>query len=83
MKLIIKNLKQVPHNVEVSSDEITVKDLKKEIEKAHGFDADHLKLLYNGVVLDDTKTLKSYEIKDEYVIIMMNTKAKVQNVPKP
>ena len=82
MKLIIKNLKQVPHNVEVSSDEITVKDLKKEIEKVHGFDAEHLKLLYNGVVLDDTKTLKSYDIKDEYVIIMMNTKAKIQNSQK-
>ena len=82
MKLIIKNLKQVPHEVEVSSDEITVKELKKEIEKVHGFDSDNLKLLYNGVILDDTKTLKSYEIKNEYVIIMMNTKAKVQNVSK-
>ena len=82
MKLIIKNLKQVPHNVEVPSDKITVKELKQEIEKAHGFDADHLKLLYNGIVLDDSKTLESYEIKEEFVLIMMNTKAKVQNVPK-
>ena len=82
MKLIIKNLKQVPHNVEVPSDKITVKELKQEIEKAHGFDADHLKLLYNGIVLDDSKTLESYDIKEEFVLIMMNTKAKVQNVPK-
>ena len=82
MKLIIKNLKQVPHNVEIPSDQITVKELKQEIEKEHGFDANHLKLLYNGIVLDDSKTLESYEIKEEYVLIMMNTKAKVQNVPK-
>ena len=79
MKLIIKNLKQVPHNVEVENEKVTIKDLKLEIEKEHGFDANHLKLLFNGVVLDDTKTLESYGIKDEYVIIMMNTKAKPKN----
>ena len=82
MKLIIKNIKQVPHIVEVPSDKITIKELKQEIEKVHGFDSNNLKLLYNGVVLDDTKTLESYQIKEEYVIIMMNTKAKVQNVHK-
>ena len=82
MKLIIKNIKQVPHIVEVPSDQITVKELKQEIEKVHGFDANNLKLLHNGVVLDDTKTLESDKIQDEYVLIMMNTKAKVQNVQK-
>ena len=79
MKLIIKNLKQVPHNVEVANEKVTIKELKLEIEKVHGFDANHLKLLFNGVVLDDTKTLESYGIKDEFVIIMMNTKAKPKN----
>ena len=83
MKLIIKNLKQVPHEVEVPSDAVTVKDLKVAIEQKHGFDSNHLKLLFNGVVLDDTKTLASYNIKDEYVIIMMNTKIKPKNVPVP
>ena len=38
MKIIIKSLKQVEHNVEVASDEISVKDLKNEIEKVYGFD---------------------------------------------
>ena len=33
MKLIIKNLKQVPHEVEVSSDEITVKELNTKTDK--------------------------------------------------
>ena len=82
MKLIIKNIKQIPHIVEVPSDKITIKELKQEIEKVHGFDSNNLKLLYNGVVLDDTKTLESYQIKEEYVLIMMNTKAKVQNIQK-
>lgn len=83
MKLIIKNLKQVPHEVEVPSDAVTVKDLKVAIEQKHGFDSNQLKLLFNGVVLDDTKTLASYNIKNEFVIIMMNTKIKPKNVPVP
>jgi hypothetical protein len=33
MKLIIKNLKQVPHDVDVSSMDITVKELKNEIDE--------------------------------------------------
>ncbi len=80
MKLIIKNIKQVVYNVEVESDKLTVLDLKKEIEKAHGFDSNLLKLLFNGVVLEDTKTLENYKIKEESVIIMMNTKTKPKNV---
>ena len=81
MKLIIKNLKQVPHEVEVPDTSVTVKDLKVAIEKAHGFDAIHLKLLFNGIVLEDSKTLDSYNIKEDFVIIMMNTKIKPKNVP--
>ena len=82
MKLIIKNLKQVEHNVEVSSDDITVKQLKNEIEKVHGFDSNQLKLLYKGIVLDDSKTLKEYDIKEESALIMMNTKVKPKNIPQ-
>ena len=80
MKIIIKNLKQVVFEVEMSSLQSTVLDLKKEIEKTHGFDSTLLKLLFNGVVLDDTKTLEFYKIQEESVIIMMNTKIKPKNV---
>ena len=76
MKIILKNLKQVPYNVELESDKNTIKDLKKEIEKLHGFDANLIKLLHNGKVLEDEKTLENYKIKEENVIIMMNTKPK-------
>ena len=83
MKLILKNLKQVQYNVEVESEKITVKDLKKEIEKDHGFDSNLIKLLHNGKVLEDEKTLEEYKIKDENVIIMMNTKPKVNPNSQP
>ena len=82
MKINIKNIKQVEYNVEVSSDSITIKDLKNEIEKVHGFDSNQLKLLYSGSVLDDSKTLQSYNIKEDSVIIMMNSKVKPKNIPK-
>lgn len=83
MKIVVKNLKQVEYNVEVESDKNTVKDLKDAIEKAHGFDANQLKLLHNGKVLENEKTLEDYQIKDENVVIMMNVKvkAKVDNPP--
>ena len=82
MKLIIKNLKQIEHNVEVSSDNITVKQLKNEIEKVHGFDSNQLKLLFKGVVLDDSKKLQEYNITEGSGLIMMNTKVKPKNIPQ-
>ena len=81
MKLILKNLKQVQFNVELESDKKTIQDLKNEIEKIHGFDAAQLKLLHNGRILDNAKTLEEYQIKDENVIIMMNTKPKQKEQP--
>ena len=81
MKIIIKNLKQIQYNVEIESDQKTVKDLKNEIEKAHGFDSNLMKLLHNGVVLSDENTLASYNIKDENVVIMMNSKPKQKPNP--
>ena len=81
MKLTIKTLKQVEYKVEVPDDKITVLDLKNEIEKVHGFDAQVIKLLYNGAVLDNAKTLADYKIGNEFVLILMNNKVKPKNVP--
>ena len=80
MKLIIKNLKQVSFNIEINIENPSVLDLKKEIEKTNGFEATQLKLLFNGVILEDSKTLEDYKIKDESTIIMMNSKVKPKNV---
>ena len=76
MKIILKNLKQVKYEVELETEKNTIKDLKKEIEKLHGFDANLIKLLHNGKVLEDHKTLEDYKIKEENVIVMMNIKPK-------
>jgi UV excision repair protein RAD23 len=80
MKLVIKSLKQVPYDLEVESDQTTVLDLKKEMEQSHGFDHTSMKLVFNGSILDDTKTLASYNIKESNIIVMMSSKAKPINV---
>ena len=76
----MKTLKQVIYNVEISSEKSTILDLKKEIEKSHGFDSSTLKLLFNGVVLDNSKTLEDYKIQEESIVIMMNSKIKPKNM---
>jgi UV excision repair protein RAD23 len=78
MKLTIKTLKQISYTVEVQA-EALVSNLKEEIEKSHGLDSKSIKLLYNGVVLDDKKSLSEIGVKDGHVIMMMNCKAKPQN----
>lgn len=83
MKIILKNLKQMQYIVELESEKNTIKDLKNEIEKLHGFDSAQIKLLFNGKVLADDKTLEEYQIKNENVIIMMNTKLKAKENPQP
>lgn len=76
MKLIIKNIKKVEYNIEIPDGSILVKELKKEIETQHNFDSQSLKLLYNGVVLEDNKLLTDYGIKSGHVILMISSKAK-------
>ena len=84
MKLKLKNLKQQEFDIEVESDKKTIKELKLEIEKAYGFDANLIKLLHSGQILDDAKTLEDYKIKEGNVIIMMATKKKqVEQPPQP
>ena len=74
MKLTIKSLKQVPYEIEVENDSLSVKDLKIQFEKLHGFDHSSLKLVFNGVILDDSKKLSDYNMKEGNVIVMMNIK---------
>ena len=84
MHLLLKNLKQQEYQIEIESDQKTVKDLKLEIEKVHNFDSSCIKLLHSGVVLEDAKKLEEYKIKEGNVIIMMLLKPKkVEAKPEP
>ena len=83
MKVVVKTLKQVQYNVEISSEKSTILELKKEIEKLYGFDSYTLKLLFNGKLLEDSKTLKEYNIKEDSNLIIMNSKVKPINIGCP
>ena len=77
MKLILKNLKQVEFEIFIESLKLTVKEFKKEIEKLYSFDSEQIKLIFNGTMLENDKTLEEYGVKEDNHIIMMNTKTKI------
>ena len=79
MKLILKSLKQVEYEIYIDSDQITVKEFKKEIEKLYSFDSEQIKLIFNGTILENPKILSNYNITENSQIIMMNVKTKKLN----
>lgn len=79
MKIILKSLKQVNYEVNIENTTISIGELKKITEKAHSIEADTIKLVFNGVVLKDENTVDSYGIQEGNILVMMISKAKVQN----
>jgi UV excision repair protein RAD23 len=82
MKLTMKTLKQLTYDIDVASDEVTVFELKSTIESTHSLDHKTLKLVFNGVILDDSKKLVDYNIKEGNVIVLMMMKIQPKNVSK-
>lgn len=82
MKLILKTLKQQIHEVDVDDENSTVQDLKVLVEAKYGIEADTIKLVFNGNVLKNNATIKSNNISDGNTIVMIISKAKVQNKPE-
>lgn len=89
MKILVKNLKQVQYPVELDNAQITVQALKLIIQKVHNLEENSLKLIFNGVVLEDNKLLSDYKIQDGSILIMMLSKIKPihmnqsQPIPNP
>lgn len=79
MKLTIKTLKQISYSVDVLENS-NISDLKQILEDQQGFDSKSIKLLFNGKVLEDANNLTALGIKEGNVIMMMNAKAKPQNI---
>jgi UV excision repair protein RAD23 len=82
MKLILKSLKQISYDMEVSNTNIKVDEFKKQIESKHGLDSKSLKLVYSGSILEDNKLLSDYNLADGHVIMMISSKVKPINVKK-
>jgi hypothetical protein len=82
MKIILKTLKQETFPFEIEGDHISVSCLKALIETEFNFDGEKIKLLFNGVVLENNKNLVDYSIKEDFSIIMTNVRPKQGNLAK-
>jgi len=81
--ITLKNLQQQTFTVTVD-DDLTVRDLKEEIQKAKGVDypVEGQKLIYAGKILADESKLKEYEIDEKKFVVVMVSKPK-PTVPTP
>ena len=72
--LIIKNTKfyvNIPTGVTLnfnSKPTTSILDIKKEIKKSQDIDIDMQQLIFNEKILEDTKTIDDYDIKEESII---------------
>jgi len=74
MKIKLKTLKQQIYEIEVSDDNTRVSELKEIIETKYSYESKSIKLLFNGIVLDDNETLSFYSIKEGSIVILMISK---------
>lgn len=79
MKVKLKSIKGVEYSIEIESPSLTVREIKCLIEDELKFEASSIKLLFNGIILDDKNTIESYKIKENSVLILMTTKIKKKN----
>lgn len=73
MKVIIRTLKGDKLNV-IIQDDATVLMLKQAIEKIHTAPVDNTKLIFEGHILENDKSLNSYNIKEDSVLVILVSK---------
>ncbi|KAL5342991.1 XPC-binding domain-containing protein [Aspergillus crustosus] len=77
MKLTFKDLKQQKFVIDAEPSE-TVGQVKEKISGEKGWDVPLLKLIYSGKILQDDKTIESYNIEEKGFIVCMVSKPKAQ-----
>ena len=83
MKIIIKDKNKNEFNINVESDKIKVTDLKNKIREELKLELNQIKLLFNGKMLLDDKTLGFYQIKEGSLLLYPSQiKPKVQKKEK-
>ncbi|KAJ5736538.1 UV excision repair protein (RadW) [Penicillium malachiteum] len=74
MKLTFKDLKQEKFVIEVEPSE-TVRQVKEKIaEVKSGYDADRTKVIYSGKILQDDKSVESYNIQEKDFLVCLPSK---------
>ncbi|KAJ5216546.1 UV excision repair protein (RadW) [Penicillium cinerascens] len=78
MKLTFKDLKQEKFVIDVEPSE-TVREVKAKIAQEKGeYDAERMKVIYSGKILQDDKTVESYSIQEKDFLVCLPAKG-----PKP
>ncbi|KAF2145908.1 uncharacterized protein K452DRAFT_324019 [Aplosporella prunicola CBS 121167] len=77
MKLTFKDLKQQKFVIEAEPSE-TIANVKAKIAAEKGWESDKQKLIYSGKILQDDKTVESYNIEEKGFIVCMVQKPKPQ-----
>ncbi|KAK8247012.1 XPC-binding domain-containing protein [Phyllosticta capitalensis] len=77
MKLTFKDLKQNKFVIEAEPSE-TIASVKAKITAEKGWEADKQKLIYSGKILQDDKTVETYNIEEKGFIVCMIAKPKPQ-----
>jgi ubiquitin len=75
MQLVIKTVKGETFNIEVDPS-YTILQVKQEIQKKFGAEAESQKLISKGKHLEDNKTLGELQVQDKDCFIMMLTKVR-------
>ncbi|KIV98982.1 UV excision repair protein Rad23 [Verruconis gallopava] len=73
MKLTFKDLKQQKFVIEAEPS-ATIAELKAKVEKEKGWESSTQKLIYSGKILQDDKTIESYNIQEKGFVVCMTQK---------
>ncbi|KAJ5474871.1 UV excision repair protein (RadW) [Penicillium sp. IBT 31633x] len=74
MKLTFKDLKQEKFVIDVEPSE-TVREVKVKIAQVKGeYDAERMKVIYSGKILQDDKTVESYNIQEKDFLVCLPSK---------
>ncbi|KAJ5756990.1 uncharacterized protein N7511_007172 [Penicillium nucicola] len=86
MKLTFKDLKQEKFVIDVEPSE-TVREVKAKIALEKGeYEAERMKVIYSGKILQDDKTVESYNIQEKDFLVCLPSKPKAapaSSQPKP
>jgi hypothetical protein len=79
MKLTFKDLKQQKFTIDAEPSE-TVGQVKEKISTEKGWEVPQLKLIYSGKILQDDKTVESYNIEEKGFIVCMVSKVIITSI---
>ena len=71
MRLIIKSIQQEKYFISFKDNSITIQQVKIILGTKYSFDPQSLYLLFNGLILENSKKLNDYNISDQSVLIMV------------